>query len=132
MNIPFLDLLKKAKERFLTATTPAPAAPMRRIVPVEKSSGQKLSKPVLPNTTRSSARVDPFQAAASASGGRAPATTRSRATGPGRLPPVVALAIAPQVERAISLPLSDVLAQVPQGYVKPPETFDGNRAVLLK
>src|ERR1700682_505953 len=132
MNIPFLDLLKKAKDRFLTATPQTPAPP-KRIVPVEKASGEKLSKTVLPNTTRNLSPVDPFQAAASAAGGRTPAIMHHR-TGVGRrdLPPVVALAISPKVERAISLPLSDVLAQAPQGYVKPSETFDTNRAVLLK
>ena len=132
MNISFLDLLKKAKERFLSATTQVPTAPTR-IVPVEKPSGERLSKTVLPNTTRSLSPVDPFQAAASASGGRSPAIAFHR-TGAGRrdLPPVVALAISPKVERAISLPLSDVLAQVPEGYVKSPEMFDASRAVLLK
>ena len=132
MNISFLDLLKKAKDRFLTATPQTPAPPTR-IVPAEKPSGEKLSKTVLPNTTRNLSPVDPFQAAARASGGRGPAIMHHR-TGVGRrdLPPVVALAISPKVERAISLPLSDVLAQVPQGYVKPAESFDANRAVLLK
>jgi predicted regulator of Ras-like GTPase activity (Roadblock/LC7/MglB family) len=131
MNIPFLDLWTKAKERFLAATTQVPASP-NRIVPVEKPSGERLSKTVLPNMTRNFAPADPFQAAASASGGRTPATTRGRATGTGRLPPVVAFALTPKVERAISLPLSDVLAQVPEGYVKSPEMFDGSRSVLLK
>src|SRR3982074_823358 len=132
MNISFLDLLKKAKNRFLTATPQTPVPPTR-IVPVEKASGEKLSKTVLPNKTRSFAPADPFQAAASASGGRSAAIMHHR-SGVGRrdLPPVVALAISPKVERAISLPLSEVLAQVPQGYVKSPEMFDTGRAVLLK
>jgi predicted regulator of Ras-like GTPase activity (Roadblock/LC7/MglB family) len=132
MNISFLDLLKKAKDRFLTPTPQRPVPPTR-IVPVEKASGEKLSKTVLPNTTRNLSPVDPFQAAASASGGRTAAIMHHR-SGVGRrdLPPVVALAISPKVERAISLPLSDILAQVPQGYVKSPEMFDTGRAVLLK
>src|ERR1700704_2395412 len=120
MNIPFLDLLKKAKDRFLTATPQTPASPTR-IVPVEKASGEKLSKTVLPNTTRNLSPVDPFQAAASASGGRTAIMHHRTGIGRRDLPPVVALAISPKVERAISLPLSDVLAHVPEGYVKSPE-----------
>jgi predicted regulator of Ras-like GTPase activity (Roadblock/LC7/MglB family) len=48
------------------------------------------------------------------------------------LPPAVALSLQPKVERAISLELSDILEQVPSGYVKPRETFDSSRRILLK
>ncbi len=54
------------------------------------------------------------------------------ANGPRDLPPAVALALEPQVERVLSLELGDVLAEMPPGYVKPIESIDTSRRVLLK
>ncbi|MEY2529891.1 MAG: hypothetical protein QOJ05_1981, partial [Verrucomicrobiota bacterium] len=48
------------------------------------------------------------------------------------LPPAVALALEPVVERVISLELGDVLAEMPAGYVKPAESIDLTRRILLK
>jgi predicted regulator of Ras-like GTPase activity (Roadblock/LC7/MglB family) len=48
------------------------------------------------------------------------------------LPPAVALALQPRVERAISLELSAVLEQMPDGYVKPSLRFDASHRILLK
>jgi len=48
------------------------------------------------------------------------------------LPAAVALALEPKMERAISLPLTDILDQLPIGYIKPRETFDSARSILLK
>jgi len=48
------------------------------------------------------------------------------------LPAAVALALEPKAERAISLPLSDILDQLPSDYIKPRETFDSSRTILLK
>jgi predicted regulator of Ras-like GTPase activity (Roadblock/LC7/MglB family) len=48
------------------------------------------------------------------------------------LPPAVALALEPVVERVISLELGDVLAEMPAGYVKPAESIDLSRRILLK
>ncbi len=56
-----------------------------------------------------------------------PAPTRQR-----DLPPAVALALEPRVERVISLDLADVAAQIPEGYVRPMAEADTTRRVLLK
>ncbi|MGI9114933.1 MAG: hypothetical protein ACR2FX_07835 [Chthoniobacterales bacterium] len=48
------------------------------------------------------------------------------------LPPAVAIALEPNIERAISLSLEDVIAQMPEGYLKPRESFDASRVVLLR
>jgi len=132
MKIPFLDLFRKTTARLLQASpqTPSRHAPGARRI--EKPDGQKLSKTVLPNTTRSSHATDPFKTASTApsikiGSGLAPAVGSKR-----DLPPAVALALQPKVERAISLELSDVLEQVPSGYVKSPGTFDASRRILLR
>src|SRR6266550_1007925 len=132
MKIPFLDLFRKTTARLLQASpqTPTRQAPGARRI--EKPDGQKLSKTVLPNTTRSSHATDPFRTASTApsikiGSGMMPAVGSKR-----DLPPAVALALQPKVERAISLELSDVLEQVPSGYVKSPGTFDASRRILLK
>jgi hypothetical protein len=131
MTISFSDLWKKAKAR-LAAAGAAPPPPPPRAVPVEKPSGERLSKTVLPNTTRNLTPMDPFQVAAGAAGARKGGATGRSVPFSRDLPPMVALALEPKVERVISLPLSDILGQVPAGYVKPPETFDAKRLVLLK
>jgi predicted regulator of Ras-like GTPase activity (Roadblock/LC7/MglB family) len=141
MTIPFLDLFKKLTARFSAAgeqTAPAQVRPSR----LKKPDGQRLSKTVLPHATRSFARPDPFQAASGSAksgpslqlgarkivSGTAPATaSRSR-----DLPPALALALEPKLERAISLRLSDFLDQVPAGYIKPVEILDASAEVSLK
>src|SRR5205823_8775611 len=106
-------------------------------------------KTVMPNATRTIAPQDPFQMAATSTafGGSmgtatavapapAPRTISFAAPPPAAklrdLPPAVALALEPNVERVISLALADVLAQVPADFVKPIESIDGTRRVLLK
>jgi predicted regulator of Ras-like GTPase activity (Roadblock/LC7/MglB family) len=133
MKIPFLDLFRKATGRF-GQTAPKPLTPpaatgARR---VEKPSDQKLSKTVLPNSTRSSSPTDPFKTASLAPSIKIGATPAPTVSLKRDLPPAVALALQPRVERAISLELSDVLEQVPSGYLKPAGTFDSSRRVLLK
>ena len=44
----------------------------------------------------------------------------------------MALALEPRVERVISLDLADVAAQIPADYIKPIESIDGTRRILLK
>jgi predicted regulator of Ras-like GTPase activity (Roadblock/LC7/MglB family) len=131
MTIPFLTLFRKASGRFLQAS-PKPSTHRLQGVRVEKPTGQKLSKTVLPNSTRSSAATDPFKAASLApsiniASGPIPAASSRRG-----LPPAVALAMQPKVERAISLELSDILEQMPSGYVKSSQAFDSSRRILLK
>jgi hypothetical protein len=103
MTIPFFDIFKKARARFGSSGAAA-TAERARALPVEKPSSEKLSKTVMPNTTRtSSPGSDPFKAA----GNSTPNARLSPA--PGKLPPSVAFALQPKVERAISLELADLL-----------------------
>ena len=98
----------------------------------------------MPNVTRTIAPQDPFQTASANTTAPTAATTAKTgprmislgATQPSRqskdLPPAIALALEPKVERAISLQLSDIIEQVPVGYIKSEESFDPTRRVLLK
>ncbi len=127
MTIPFLDMFKKAKARLMELATPAPSA-RGPAVAAEKPDSERLSKTVLPNMTRTSS-LDPFREAADSSPNiRLPG---SRSAGRD-LPPTVALALQPKVERAISLQLCDILDGMPNGFVKPIETFDSAQRILLK
>ncbi len=127
MTIPFLDLFKKFSAKRAGAAEEAPAE-VARPYPVApaKPSTERLSKTVMPNTTRTStASTDFFKAAGDSS-------PNIRAAGSRALPPTVALALQPKVERAITLPLSDVVQSMPVGFLKPAEQFDVNQAILLK
>ena len=98
----------------------------------------------MPNVTRTIAPQDPLNAAAENTTAPSAATTAKTgprmislgATQPSRqskdLPPAIALALEPKVERAISLQLSDIIGQIPVGYIKSEESFDPTRRVLLK
>src|ERR1700736_5993401 len=137
MTIPFLDLFKKLTARF--GGVEAPAAPAAvRPARVKKPDDQRLRKTVLPHATRSFGPPDPFRAASGSTksgpslqlGPRkivSAAASRSR-----DLPPALALALEPKLERAISLRLSDFLDQVPAGYIKPVEVLDASAEVSLK
>ena len=48
------------------------------------------------------------------------------------LPPAVALALEPRVERAISLDLADVLNRLPEGTTKPLESLGSRAASCLR
>src|SRR6266567_6313994 len=141
MSIPFLHLFKRARVRLSPASADS-SPPHTVAVPVAKPSSERLSKTVLPNMTRKVAAPGPLHAAASVASavrapsvpapgvvgfGTTPASVRSR-----ELPAAVALALEPKAERAISLPLSDILDQLPTGYIKPREAFDSDRIILLK
>ena len=143
MTLPFFSYFKKGKaaatkERAAAAAKPAPP-------PLEKPSSERFSKTVMPNATRTVAPQDPFEMAArsTAMGGQMPTTTAAAprtisfaapapASAPRNLPPAVALALEPQVERVISLELADVLAEMPPGYIKPAESINAARRVLVK
>jgi predicted regulator of Ras-like GTPase activity (Roadblock/LC7/MglB family) len=131
MNIPFLDLFEKLKERFVPAQRVSSPPPLP--VPVNKPESDKLAKTVVPNAVRT---IGPGESAASE---EQPSGSRSRMVAVGAtpkrsrdLPPAVALALEPRVERVLSLVLSDVIDQMPEGYLKPRESFDTTRRVLLK
>jgi predicted regulator of Ras-like GTPase activity (Roadblock/LC7/MglB family) len=149
MTIPFLSYFKRGRNQPTAATEREPVAPKAVIPPLEKPSSERFSKTVMPNATRTIAPQDPFQMAArsTAMGGAngttttlapLPAAPRTIAFAPTPpptmrdLPPAVALALEPTVERVISLELADVLAEMPAGYVKPTESIDLSRRVLLK
>ena len=142
MTIPFLSYFKRDKGNgALKEKAATPAKPV--LPPLEKPSSERFSKTVMPNATRTLAPQDPFEMAArsTALGGQMPTATAPRtiSLGPSaptmsahHLPPAVALALEPTVERVISLELIDVLTEMPPGYVKPTESIDTSRRVLLK
>jgi predicted regulator of Ras-like GTPase activity (Roadblock/LC7/MglB family) len=148
MTIPFLSYFKRGKG---SAAVKEKAAPAKLVLPpLEKPSSERFSKTVMPNATRTLPPQDPFEMAArsTALGGQMPAVATAMAPSPARtisfspssqaisaqqnLPPAVALALEPQVERVIALELGDVLTEMPPGYVKPLESIDTSRRVLLK
>src|SRR4051812_4919930 len=112
MTIPFLSYFKRNKGSEVVVKE-APAKPV--VPPIEKPSSERFSKTVMPNATRTLPPQDPFEMAArsTALGGQMPTVAtaprtisfppQSTATNGYGLPPAVALAIAPQVERVISL-----------------------------
>ena len=143
MKIPFLDRFKKGGARRKESVpdsfhTSKPAA-------ISKPGGERLSKTVMPNATRMVSVQDSSETVSSAlseSAFESPADTpRAISFGPKRksavgrnkdLPPAVALALEPKVERAISLELADIIRQLPPGLTKPIESLDGSRRILLK
>jgi predicted regulator of Ras-like GTPase activity (Roadblock/LC7/MglB family) len=137
MTIPFLSFFKKVKDQAL-AKKERPVAVPKPVVPLDKPSSERFSKTVMPNATRTLPPQDPFEMAARSPGGTIPmpganagpsAPTVAR---PRDLPPAVALALEPRVERVISLDLADIASQIPADYIKPIESIDGTRRILLK
>src|SRR5689334_13416868 len=119
MTIPFLDLFKKAKAR-LGKPTPEPRVVVPRGALPEKPAGERLSKTVMPNTTRTVAPADPFQVASGAAKGR----TRETPT---------PLTPSPEPrERAITLAIADLLDHLPRESVKPADNFDPARTIIIK
>ena len=151
MTIPFLSYFKRSKGEAAATKQRAAAAAKPAPPPLEKPSSERFSKTVMPNATRTVAPQDPFEMAArsTAMGGQtasatavapapaaAPRTISFAAPGPApastrHLPPAVALALEPNVERVISLELADVVAGMPPGHVKPLGE-DGDRRILVR
>jgi predicted regulator of Ras-like GTPase activity (Roadblock/LC7/MglB family) len=141
MTIPFLDLFKKFTGRFtsVTAEPPVPATPTRVL---KKPASERLSKTVLPHATRSFSPPDPFRSAAGATSARTSTPplelgARRITASPKRghsshLPPALARALEPKLERAISLRIADFIDRVPAGYIKPVEILDASAHVSLK
>jgi len=153
MTIPFLSYFKKGKEKAFAAKV-APEKPV--IAPLEKPSSERFKKTVRPSSSRTISPQDPFEMASrsSALGGTmpsiasapaampvatmpAPAAPRTISFGnsptPVRrdLPPAVALALEPKVERVISLELADVVSGIPADHLKPLGE-DLSQRILLK
>jgi predicted regulator of Ras-like GTPase activity (Roadblock/LC7/MglB family) len=133
MTIPFLSFFKKVKDQALATKARSVAAP-KPLAPLEKPSSERFSKTVMPNATRILPPQDPFEMAARspAVGGQMPSASVLAPVHPRDLPPAVALALEPRVERVISLELADLVAQMPADYIKPVESIDGTRRILLK
>lgn len=150
LTIPFLSFFKKVKDQAL-ARKEEPVAPGKPVTPLEKPSSERFSKTVMPNSTRALASQDPFEMAARPSAtsgqGQGPNTVPSSSSAsrtiafgapppaaarPSDLPPAVALALEPMVERVIVLDLADIAAQIPADYIKPIESIDGTRRILVK
>lgn len=148
MTIPFLSYFKRRKGN--GAVKEKAAAPAKAMLPpLEKPSSERFSKTVMPNVTRTLPPQDPFEMAARSTslgsqmpsvGATAPAPVASRTISfaplsPPRtrdIPPAVALALEPTVERAIALELGDVVTEMPPGIIKPIESIDTTRRILLK
>ena len=141
MTIPFVDLFQKIRSRFLVRTQHDTATGVRPSG-AQKPSSHGLSKTVLPNTRQYSARPDPFLVAAGAPSVTAPSMMLGPrkivsaagpvAPRPRDLPPALAMALEPRMERAISLSLGDFIDQIPADYIRPIEVIDPNRSVALK
>lgn len=139
LNLPILNLIRlKLRRQPVEASAPIPA-------PVaEKPSSERLSKTVLPSAARAVSLQDPFRVGAKpnpvangdeAFAGGAPIVSfGSPALGlqTPDLPPALAFALEPKVERVISLELCDIVPEMPPGWVKELNEDDASRRVLLK
>ena len=131
MTIPFLDIVRKAKEKFEAKRRPAGVAPLPSVQ--DKPESDKLAKRVMPYAVRTMTPEPSAPAlAASAIATRRISVTRPSAGAPPDLGPRVGVSVDPRGERTLSLALSDVIAEMPNGYLKPHESFDTSRRIALK
>ncbi|PYI42536.1 MAG: hypothetical protein DMC57_06065 [Verrucomicrobia bacterium] len=131
MTIPFLDLVRKAKEKFEAKRRPAGLAPLPSVQ--DKPESDKLAKRVMPYAVRTMTPEPSAPAlAASAIATRRISVTRPSAGAPPDLGPRVGVSVDPRGERTLSLALSDVIAEMPNGYLKPRESLDTSRRITLK
>src|SRR5438874_12344051 len=141
MTIPFLNLFKKLTSRWApdVAEQKPTSSPVRV---AKKPASERLSKTVLPHATRSFAPPDLFRSAAGAPSPRASTpplergarriTASAKRSQSSHLPPALARALEPKLERAISLKIADFIDRVPAGYIKPVEILDASACVSLK
>src|SRR4051794_10697137 len=99
----------------------AAAAPV-----VQKSSADRLSKTVLPTAIRSAISAEAFKSTPDAMPtpmipppAPRPVSMTVSVPPPNPLPPAVAFALAPHIERVLPFALADVVAKMPEGYVRP-------------
>src|SRR5690349_15001021 len=132
MAIPFLNLVRKAKEKFEARKRPSVVKPLPSVQ--DKPEADKLAKRVTPYAVRTMTPepTAPALAAASTMGGRRISLNRPAPGSPPDLEPSVVVSVEPRGERMVSLALGDVLAAMPPGYVKTNESFDTTRRVALK
>src|SRR5256886_4832061 len=141
MTIPFLNLFKKLTSRWApdVAEQKPTCSPVRV---AKKPASERLSKTVLPHATRSFAPPDLFRSAAGAPSPRPSTpplelgarriTASAKRSQSSHLPPALARALEPKLERAISLKIADFIDRVPAGYIKPVEILDASACVSLK
>ena len=131
MKIPFLHYFIKATPERQTSSFILPKT-------VAKPDGDRLSKTVMPNVTRTVAVEEPrmesrLQCIAPMAGPRRFSLGPDKETmADKKLPPAVAVALAPRVERAISFDVASIVKHLPPGLAKPLESIDGTRRILLK
>jgi predicted regulator of Ras-like GTPase activity (Roadblock/LC7/MglB family) len=132
MAIPFLNLVRKAKEKFEARKRPSTVAPLPSVQ--DKPEADKLAKRVTPYAVRTMTPepTAPALAAASTMSGRRISLNRSGPGSPPDLGPSGVVSVEPRGERTVSIALGDVIAAMPQGYVKTNESFDITRRVMLK
>src|SRR5260370_34284878 len=140
MTIPFLTLFKKLTSRLAPETAEHKPPPPARVA--KKPASERLSKTVLPHATRSFAPPDLFRSAAGAPSPRASTpplelgarriTASPKRSQSSHLPPALARALEPKLERAISLKIADFIDRVPAGYIKQVEILDASACVSLK
>jgi predicted regulator of Ras-like GTPase activity (Roadblock/LC7/MglB family) len=134
VKIPFSGLFEKLRTRLSSPAASQPPVPTKPLV----KSGTSLSKTVLPKTSPNVADPNALQTAA---GVIAKAASQSLArfdpaafTPPTRSPETSARSarkVELKSERAISLRLGDILDRLPPGVVKPRESVDPERHILL-
>src|SRR5256885_5246757 len=107
MTIPFLDLVRRAKEKFEGKRRPTGLAPLPSVE--DKPESDKLAKRVTPYAVRTMTPepTAPALAAASAIAARRISVTRPSG-GPGDLGSSMGVSVEPRGERTLSLALSDV------------------------
>jgi predicted regulator of Ras-like GTPase activity (Roadblock/LC7/MglB family) len=129
MTIPFLDLVRRAKEKFDGRRRPTGPVPLPSVE--GKPQSDKLAKRVMPYAVRTMTPepTAPALAAASAIATRRISATRQSIADLG---PSVGVSVQARGERTVSLALSDVIAEMPNGYLKPSESFDTSRRITLK
>src|SRR5437763_12233469 len=123
MTIPFLDLVKRAKEKFEGKRRPTGPAPLPSVK--DKPEGDKLAKRVMPYAVRTMTPepTAPALAAASVIAARRIPATRPPVGAPGDLGVSASVPMEPQGERTLSVALSDIIAKMPDGYLKAHEIF---------
>src|SRR3989442_6409210 len=115
MTIPFLDLFKKLTGRSAPVTNEPAAAPAPARA-VKKPASERLSKTVLPHATRSFAPPDPFRSASGAPPlelGARRITASPKRSQSSHLPPALAHALEPKLQRTISLKIADFIDRIP-------------------
>src|SRR5438477_10209332 len=112
MAIPFLNLVKKAKEKFEARKRPPTLAPLPSVE--DKPEADKLAKRVTPFAVRTMTPEPsaPALAAASVMAARRVSLSRPNA-GPGDFGAGAAGPVEPRGDRTVSLALHDVIGQMP-------------------